>query len=113
MSTQQQGPMTKDEFFARMQEVYNSNVQLSMRKNADYAGESDPFKNFRVCETLGIPVESGLIVRMSDKIARISNLLGGAEAKVTDESVTDTLRDLANYAIITLLWIENKRRTQK
>ena len=45
----------------------------------------------------------GVAVRLSDKMARLKNMYGsgrGADAK--DESVEDTLMDIANYAIIAL-----------
>ena len=39
---------------------------------------------------------------MSDKIARLRNLLSGAVAQVEDESVQDTMIDLAGYLILYL-----------
>lgn len=51
------------------------------------------------------------IVRISDKYNRIVSLLSDNEkAKVLDESVDDTLLDLANYAVM-LLVERNARRT--
>lgn len=92
-----------------MEALYKRNVDISRAKNSDYATQIDPFSNFRVCESLGIPTEVGLIVRMSDKMARISNLIKpGVEAKVKDESVLDTLSDLANYSMILRMYIEQK-----
>jgi hypothetical protein len=92
-----------------MAELYAANVEISRKKNADYAGAADPFANFRVCASLGIPVEVGLIVRMSDKMARIANLTKpGVVAQVVDESVLDTLSDLANYAMILRMWLESQ-----
>lgn len=47
----------------------------------------------------------GAVVRMSDKFARLRNLyVEGHGGDVRDESVEDTLMDIANYAIITLAW---------
>lgn len=47
----------------------------------------------------------GVLVRMSDKYARLRNLyVNGAGGDVRDESVEDTLMDIANYAIIMLAW---------
>ena len=39
------------------------------------------------------------IIRIEDKFRRLENLVGGAEANV-DESVEDTLLDLAGYALL-------------
>ena len=98
---------TQKDFLYRLNELYTANVQLSAKKNADYANENDPFQNFRVCEALGIPAEVGLIVRMSDKLMRASNLIS-REAEVKDESILDTLSDLANYAMILRMYLEQK-----
>lgn len=47
----------------------------------------------------------GVLVRMGDKFARLKNLyLSGSGEDVSDESVEDTLMDVANYAIIMLAW---------
>lgn len=69
-------------------------------KNADYG---DSFS--KSIEKHG-PVAG--IVRMSDKFNRLENLLlNQGTAKVNDESVIDTLTDLANYAIMLRIEIEN------
>jgi DNA-binding transcriptional MerR regulator len=64
------------------------------RKNADYATEADVFRNFRTFGGLGI------LVRMSDKLARLRNFEEKAEFSVSDESLRDTIEDLINYAVI-------------
>lgn len=46
------------------------------------------------------------VIRIEDKFNRLKTLAGGAEQKVQDESIRDTLRDMANYAIMTLLEME-------
>lgn len=99
---------TQKDFILRLDELYTNNVQISIKKNADYANENDPFQNFRVCEAMGIPAEVGLIVRMSDKLMRINNLIS-REAQVKDESILDTCSDLANYAMILRMLIEQRK----
>lgn len=100
---------TQKDFLVRLEELYANNVEISYNKNSDYATDVDPFSNFRVCESLGIPAEVGFIVRMSDKLARISNLTKpGVVAKVKDESSLDTLSDLSNYAMIMRMYLEQK-----
>ena len=91
-----------------MQTTFTHCIETAKRKNADYAGEnSDPFKNFKNCVFLGVPVEKGILVRMMDKMSRISNLID-KEAQVKDESINDTLDDLINYAAILKSYIKNK-----
>ena len=54
----------------------------------------------------------GIVVRMSDKVQRLLNL-SALEDKYKneatwEESVEDTLLDLASYAIIGVIWLRNK-----
>ena len=46
------------------------------------------------------------VTRMNDKMERIKSLVMGA--KENDEKLEETLRDLANYAIMTIMEIENR-----
>jgi len=74
-------------------------------KNHDYANSSDPFANFRLVDNLEIcTVEIGILVRMSDKVARIKNLSNKDNA-VKDETIEDTLLDLCNYSAILQAWM--------
>jgi hypothetical protein len=84
-------------------------LQLQEDKNHDYAqGGSVPFKNFELVEYMGVAsVEQGLFVRLSDKYSRLASLLQ-SDAKVKDEKITDTLVDLANYAVILKCYLEVK-----
>lgn len=74
-------------------------------KNADYAGhhQADPLRNFRACEEFGIPAWQGVLTRMSDKWMRICNLARNGTAAVADESMEDTLLDLANYSLLCVI----------
>ncbi|MDK6257045.1 nucleotide modification associated domain-containing protein, partial [Escherichia coli] len=46
-------------------------------------------------------------VRLGDKYNRFSQLIN-ANQQVKDESIRDTLIDLANYAVMTILWLDEK-----
>lgn len=55
-----------------------------------------------------------MLTRMHDKLGRLDNLLGKAQkSKVLDESIEDTLLDLANYALITILEIRKGGGNEK
>ena len=47
--------------------------------------------------------EQGLVVRLSDKVARLKNLLWTRTDKPQNESIEDTFTDIAGYAIIGLM----------
>ena len=79
--------------------------ELMEKKNSDYTdGESgdDPFANLKLCEALGIcTTTQGMVVRLSDKIARLARLVSpGRVARVVDENIDDTILDIINYAIL-------------
>lgn len=84
--------------------------RIQVKKNTDYSGTINPFRNFEIVEKIGVAsAEQGILVRMTDKISRISNLLD-KEPEVFDERIEDTLIDLANYSIILKCYLEYKRK---
>lgn len=85
---------------------------LHVRKNAGYAGADnpDPWANFRMCEAFGITAFQGCMVRMSDKYIRVTNLMRNAANDQVGESLIDTLRDLAAYALIGVVLLQEPQR---
>lgn len=85
---------------ARHKAICDGIHDLYERKNHDYG---DSFgQSFR---------DHGIlagVIRIEDKFNRLRTLTGGSEQKVKDESIRDTLRDMANYAIMTLLEMEGE-----
>lgn len=69
------------------------------RKNNDYGNSFD-----KSLDEFGI---LAAIIRMEDKLNRLKSLLNN-EQKVKDESFEDTLIDLANYSVMTCLYLKNK-----
>lgn len=52
------------------------------------------------------------IVRMSDKMNRLETLVA-KKAQVKDESIKDTLLDLANYSVMTVMWLNKNDNDEK
>jgi hypothetical protein len=102
--------MTKQEYFEFAEKFFGDCIEISRKKNADYTGGNDnPFANFQSVESLGIKTEQGFLTRMMDKMARIGSFVAKGELQVKDESVTDTLRDLANYSCLLAGYIKSKK----
>lgn len=99
--------MTQKQFLESLKKTYDKNLEISRKKNSDYTGSVNPFKNFEGSEFVGVSVERGILVRIMDKISRVSALLDN-EAQVKDESIYDTLADLCNYSAILKAYLENK-----
>ena len=72
--------------------------ELYAKKNHDYG---DSFHQTFVEEGMAMAR-----IRLGDKFNRFKTLSRGNEQKVNDESIRDTLIDLANYAIMTVLEME-------
>lgn len=81
-------------------EAYHRALSIVGAKNHDYSSEDDPFANFRESESFGVPAEWGVMVRLSDKFARLKNFYRKGTLLVKDEAVEDTLLDIMNYAAI-------------
>lgn len=105
---------TQADFLRELEMLHMKCVAISRAKNADYATAGDPFLNFKAATGLGIAPEDGILVRMSDKMSRVANLIRkartGQSAAVADESIFDTLLDLSNYAIILALYLDHNKR---
>jgi hypothetical protein len=76
---------------------------IHQAKNADYGSSYE-----LSAQLLGRPVVEGLLTRMCDKLARACRLAQGQDPQVKDEALADTLLDLANYAVLAVLALENK-----
>lgn len=74
-------------------------TDLYERKNKDYGNSFS--KSF--CE-YGLTMAC---IRIDDKLNRLKSLNKNGVAAVKDESIVDTLLDLANYSIMTVMELEN------
>lgn len=100
--------MQRKDYLKEFRAITDEMVALTTRKNADYADASDAFQNFRLIERLGAATtEQGFVVRMSDKLQRIGNLISRPN-QVKDETIEDTLKDLAIYSILFLIYLRYK-----
>lgn len=93
--------MTKEKLFELHQSLCESGLELMRKKNADYSRDG-ALGNFFVCETLQCAkAEMGILVRVSDKLSRLSSILQSEDGpKVADESAEDTIVDVINYMVL-------------
>lgn len=103
--------MDRTEFKSLFESYLDRMRTIMVSKNADYAGAgSDPFANFKVVEGMGVcQAEQGFLTRMCDKFMRVANFVKQGVLQVKDESVEDTLIDLANYALLLACYIRAKK----
>lgn len=105
--------MTREEYMQFHENCCKRMVEITRKKNADYSGGSeDPFYNFSRVEAVGIAsTEQGFLTRMFDKFARICSFVKKGILEVSEETVEDTLIDLANYAILMAGYLKSKRES--
>jgi hypothetical protein len=72
-------------------------------KNHDYGNSfSELYQEFGLLSS---------VIRLSDKLGRLKTLLK-AEPKVKDESIRDTLLDMANYCVMTIMEMDKEAQGQ-
>jgi hypothetical protein len=94
--------MTRIEFINELEKIYAESVEISRKKNQDYAQDDDPFQNFRMSEFMGVSIPRAILVRVTDKLVRVANLLDKQGA--VDESIEDTIKDALNYLAFILIY---------
>jgi len=93
-----------DKFETDLWNTADELVTLLLSKHRDYGPKN-------ISDSPGGPL-NGLRVRMHDKLARINNLTDRGAAP-QHESLEDSFKDMANYAIIGLLVLRNQWDTAK
>ena len=97
----------------RFYQLLNEMKKTHYLKSKDYGDEEDVLANFRTCEMAGIPAWKGCCVRIGDKFSRIMGFAKKEKLEVKDESIKDTLIDMANYALIALILYEEENNETK
>ena len=86
----------ENEFMEEYKKIVTETMELCVKKNKDYGSSvQDTFEKFG---------DISYLVRITDKYNRICSLLN-REGEVKDESIDDTIRDMANYAF---LWLASR-----
>lgn len=99
--------MTIDEREELMRKILGEEcLPLGRKKSHDYGGE-DCWGNLRRGNWQGI------VMRLCDKADRLFNVTFYEEAQVNDESLEDTLIDIINYAMFTLIMYRNNDTISK
>lgn len=87
------------EFADEVKIVYDELMSLLLSKHRDYGPRN-------IADAPGGAI-NGLRVRMHDKLARINNLVD-SKTEPEHESLEDSFKDMANYAIIGMLLLRDK-----
>ena len=76
-------------------------LETFKKKNADYGDSTtQTFKEFGL---------TSYAIRLNDKLNRIKSFCKKGELEVRDESVIDTLMDMASYCLLAVIDIKNQK----
>jgi hypothetical protein len=95
----------------RFFEILDEMKAVHERKSADYGTGEDVLANVRASEAWGVPAWVGTMIRANDKVIRLQSLL--TNGQLENESARDSLIDLASYAIIALILMEEEEERKK
>lgn len=85
----------------RFKQLTGEMAALYARKNKDYGDSfTEMYKEWGAMYPMS---------RMQEKLRRATQILRSGEAQVTEEKVTDTLLDLANYALMTIMELKESK----
>jgi hypothetical protein len=104
--------MTRDELLKHHEVLCLMARTLMDKKNRDYAGNDglEPFANFTRVEAMGIcTTEQGFLVRLTDKMSRLSSFVESGTLHVSNESFEDTLIDVINYIVLLSAYHNDKQ----
>lgn len=89
----------------------NMNTML-IAKGSDYSGNGDTLRNFRSLEPAGYEATHAILFRINDKVNRLASLLNSRNSP-NYESLEDTCLDLANYAALLSLCLNEKKTARR
>ena len=104
--------MTREDLIRNHEMLCNTARELMKKKNADYAGRGgfEPFANFTRVESMGIcSTERGMLVRVTDKMSRLSSFVESGKLEVANESFEDTIVDVINYMVLLHSYLKDKK----
>lgn len=86
---------------AQMRRIQKEAYELFAKKNVDYG---DAFSTYGTV---------GVLVRIGDKLQRLTSVSKNGVALVQDETLKDTLLDLHNYSAMALMTMEDERKDEE
>jgi hypothetical protein len=103
--------MKREDLFGHHEEICKTALSIMVKKNHDYAGNSGttPFANFERCEAMGIcSTEQGFLVRIVDKVSRLSTFAKDGKLLVENEGYNDAILDIMNYCVLFSAYVKSK-----
>lgn len=94
--------MTDDE--RRHKKILDEMADTFSKKNSDYGNAFE-----EILDDFGASYAVG---RLKEKLKRLTKLVVSNKQEVKDESIEDTLLDMANYAVLTIMWLQKQEENK-
>lgn len=94
--------MTEDE--RRHKKILDEMADTFSKKNSDYGNAFE-----EILDDFGASYAVG---RLKEKLKRLTQLVVSNKQEVRDESIEDTLLDMANYAVLTIMWLQKQKESK-
>lgn len=94
--------MTDDE--RRHKKILDEMADTFSKKNSDYGNAFE-----EILDDFGASYAVG---RLKEKLKRLTQLVVSNKQEVRDESIEDTLLDMANYAVLTIMWLQKQEENK-
>lgn len=94
--------MTEDE--CRHKKILDEMADTFSKKNSDYGNAFE-----EILDDFGASYAVG---RLKEKLKRLTQLVVSNKQEVKDESIEDTLLDMANYAVLTIMWLQKQEENK-
>ena len=107
--------MNREQLLKHHDSLTKQAKDIMKAKNHDYAGEKgdSPFANFERTEAMGVcSTEQGFLVRVVDKVSRLSTFCQAGQLKVDNESYEDAILDIINYMVLFSGYLKEKEENE-
>lgn len=92
--------MTRGEQLIKIDQMFEKMKDTILSKSVDYSTNMDVLSNFKLAGSIcGLTPELNALSLIATKVARLGVLLK-SESKPNNESIQDSILDLANYSVL-------------
>jgi hypothetical protein len=103
----------RNDLFRHHEALTKKAFDILVAKNNDYASGNDPYANFRKGEIFNLcSTEAGILLRITDKMSRLSTFVNTGKLAVENESYEDAILDIMNYCILFSAYVKSKSETE-
>lgn len=103
--------MTQEQQEKHFEALTSEMKGILLKKGGDYATSADKLSNFKLAGTIcGLTAEQNCLSLIATKVARLGVLLADTTKKPNNESIQDSILDLANYSVLLHMLVDERKQ---